>query len=148
MRSFGRHTALGRHPGVAEAVAALEVVEVESRDELGRTTNLLVDLDHTARAHDANVWAVPPDPLLDIGRFPLHDEDRMSCAASRLVGVAEGGGELAAEGFPRHLGVGRVERELARPARHGIPVDGDAGTVGPAVAPLREHQTEGLTETP
>src|SRR2546430_10227319 len=47
---------------------------------------------------------------------------------------------------PGHLGIERVDRDLARAARRRIPVDGDAGAVGPAIAHLLEHRGQVLPE--
>ena len=146
MRPFGRDPALGRHPRVAEAVAPLDVPEVKLFDERLRTADLLVDLDHAARAHDPQVGTVPPDPVLDLCRLALDDEDGVIGADAGFVRAAERGGELATEGVPGHRGVERVERELAGAARRRIPVDGDARAVGPAVAHLLEHRREVLPE--
>src|SRR6266545_7959341 len=147
MRPLGRHPALRRHPGVAEAVAAFDVAEPELLDECLRTTDLLVDLDHASRAHHPQVGAVPSDPVLHLACFRLDDDHGVIGPDTSLMGAAERRGKLATESFPRHLGIERVERQLARAARHRVPVDGDAGAVRPALAHLLEHGGEVVPES-
>src|SRR6266550_7065645 len=146
VRPFGRDTAFGRHPRVPETVAPLDVAEPELLHERLWATDLLVDLDHPARAHDAQVGAMTPDPVLDVGRIAFHQENSVIRANSGFVRATERRGQLGAEATPGHLRVERVESELARAARGRIPIDGDARAVGPAVAHLLEHRGEVLPE--
>ncbi len=79
-----------------EAVAPLDVPEVELLHEHLRAADLLVDLDHPACAHDSHVGAMTPDPVLDLGRVALHDEDGVVRADTGFVRAAERHGKLGA----------------------------------------------------
>ena len=142
MRACRRHAALRRHPRVAERVRPGEVGERELLDELVREARLLVDLDHAARAHDAEVGPVVPHPGLRIGRVGLDDEDRVARAHARLTGAAERVRERPADLFPALARARREERQLARPVGNGIAVDRDTCAVRPAVRHLLEHRGE------
>ena len=140
MRAGGRHPALGRHPRVAEAVGALEVLEGEALGELARPPSLLVDLDRPARAHDAKLGVPFANPGLGLSRLRLHGQDGVGGANRGLGGGAEDRLELGGERLPILEGVRRVQGQLARARRRRITVDGDAGAVGPAVVHLDEHR--------
>ncbi len=80
VRALGRDPALGRHPRVAERVAAVQVRELERlRKHLGQP-DVLVDLDHLTRAHHAEVVAGQTHPGLGLGGIPRDDDDGVARA--------------------------------------------------------------------
>ena len=142
MRALGRDAALGRHARVAEPVRALDVAEGEALDELARPPDLLVDLDHTAGAHHAQVGPVPAQPALGLVGIRLDVQHRVLRPRRGVLHAAECAGELAAERVPILTGIGAVQGELAPARRRRMAVDGDARAVRPAVAHLLEHGRE------
>jgi hypothetical protein len=131
---------------VAERVRAVEVIEGEAAHELLRTAGFLVDLDRLARAHHAELRMSLPHPRLCLVRLGVDHEDRMAGARLKGWGAAEGLAELGREGVPVLERVGRKERQLARAARSGVAVDGDARAIRPAIRHLLQHRAQVPTE--
>jgi hypothetical protein len=123
-----------------------EVFEGELPHERLGAPHLLVDLDGPARAHDAQPGVSAPDPRLGLGRIGLHDQDGMARPDVRLGRAPEGVAQIGRERVPVLERVGGEERELARAARSGVAVDGDACAVRPAVVHLSQHRGQVRTE--
>ena len=85
MRALGRDAALGRHARVPERVRALELVQAEPLGEDARPADLLVDLDHPAGAHHAQLRVCGAHPRLRFGGLGFDGEDNMSRARRALL---------------------------------------------------------------
>ena len=85
-------------------------------------------------------------PGLRAGGVGVGHDDRVAGAHLGLVVAAERGGQTVADEVPVLLGVGRVQRHLARAGRRGVAVEGDARAVGAAIAHLGEHRAQVLAE--
>ena len=136
----------GRHAGVADAVRAAHLRELEAARDVGRVADLLVDLDGVARAHDAQ----PRIELADRGARPFQLLQRHAEHGVRVLHRdrhirADRSAEPVGEAVEILLGAGRLDGELAE-AVIGAAVDGDAGAVRPAIAELGEHVGEHRAE--
>ena len=78
MGALGRDAALGRHPRVAERMGSAEVRELELLGEHLGKTDILVDLDHAARAHHPKIISCTSHARLRIAGVAGHDDHRMA----------------------------------------------------------------------
>ena len=145
VRALGRDPALGRHARVAERVRARARRRARTRSANARgPADLLVDLDHLAGAHHAQVGAVLLGARLRVGRRAGSDEERVAVRARR--GRPSPPSRSADRAASPRARSGEYSDELAVPVRHRVAVDGDAGAVGPAIAHLAQHRGEVLAE--
>ena len=146
MRSVGRDPALGRHPRVAERMAAGQLRQAEPLDELDRQPDLLVDLDHGARAHHPHLGVGILDPLLGgVGRHLKPEDGVIGAVLDVDVGAQRVGG-LAGQGVPRVPLVGMLQRQLRSTRRRRVAVEGNARRVRAAVVELHQHPLQVRTQ--
>ena len=139
MRTHGRHRRFRCHAGMADAVRAAHLADIEAINDRLRQADLLVDLDHVAGAHDADVGAQRLDGLarfIDLGR--LGPDDRMGRFHRDRHRRADGFGEFRFEAREIAPGLRRLDGDLGF-IRGGGAIDGDAGTVGAAIAERDQH---------
>ena len=127
---------------MAESVGPVEFAQPERVRELHRPADVLVDLDHAARAHHPELRMLAAHPGLRVLGLGLDRDDYVIRAWAGFGRPAERLEELSAEPQPVLVWMSREERQLAGALRHRIAVDGDAGAVGTAIAHLDQHLAE------
>ena len=142
MRVLGGHRALGRHPGVSQGVASLDLPEPEPLDHVLGKSLLLVELDGVARAHQPKLGTMLRDPVRRARRG--QGARQGGVAPPHLQGhtlrlrAACGGQRLTKRG-PVVLGILVMHGDLRAARLHWTPVDGEPGAVRAAVAQLDQH---------
>ena len=146
MRVLGGHRALGRHPGVTERVAAVDVAKGEAVDDLFGETLLLEELDGVADAHHPQLRMPLGHPALRAGRGQGAGEDGVARPHLDLHIRAALGGKLVVERRPVVLRVRVVHRDLRPTVDRGTPIDREPRAVRAAVAELDQHRRHKLPE--
>ena len=79
MRAERRDRQFSRHAGMADAVRAGHGADAETRDDILRQADFLVNLDAVARAHDANVGAIASRSRAGLASTVSHGTAMTAC---------------------------------------------------------------------
>jgi hypothetical protein len=120
-------------------VGAVELRHPEAIREGPRQTDLLVDLDDGAGAHQPHLGMGLVDPRLGLVGRGAHDDHGMVVPPAHLRLPAELLRRVARERVPVVPDVGVMQRQLGITRRCRPAVERDARRVGPAIVHLEQH---------
>ena len=131
---------------MTKSVRAVERLDVERLDEGLGTTDLLVDLDRLAGAHDFNVGVALLDPCLDRRSLGMRNDHGMVGAALDALAGTKLLLDALAERAPSEVRVVVLQRQLGVTSGDGFAIERDPRTVRTSIAHLKEHRREQRTK--